>query len=65
MSKLARFIICMKGFWAKECKDSVKFTVKNYLPSNEKPLGEWNAKNGYFGFQNESVPLEFKKLLIY
>jgi Domain of Unknown Function (DUF1080). len=36
-------VICMNGLWAKECKDSVKFTVKKMLPSNEKPLGEWNS----------------------
>ena len=36
-------IICMNGLWAKECTDSVKFTVKKMLPSNEKPLGEWNS----------------------
>ncbi|HZK68607.1 MAG TPA: DUF1080 domain-containing protein [Paludibacter sp.] len=36
-------IICMNGLWAKECADSVKFTVKKLLPSNEKPLGEWNS----------------------
>lgn len=36
-------IICMNGLWAKECTDSVKFTVKKRLPSNEKPLGEWNS----------------------
>ena len=36
-------IICMNGLWAKECTDSVKFTVKKALPSNEKPLGEWNS----------------------
>ena len=35
-------IICMNGLWAKECTDSVKFTVKKLQPSNEKPLGEWN-----------------------
>ena len=35
-------IICMNGLWAKECTDSVKFTVKKMMPSNEKPLGEWN-----------------------
>jgi len=35
-------IICMNGLWAKECTDSVKFTVKKMQPSNEKPLGEWN-----------------------
>lgn len=35
-------IICMNGLWAKECTDSVKFTVKKIQPSNEKPLGEWN-----------------------
>ena len=36
-------IICMNGLWAKECTDSVKFTVKKLLPSNEKPMGEWNS----------------------
>ena len=36
-------IICMNGLWAKECTDSVKFTVKKSSPSNEKPLGEWNS----------------------
>lgn len=36
-------IICMNGLWAKECTDSVKFTVKKMQPSNEKPLGEWNS----------------------
>ncbi|MEI8086542.1 MAG: DUF1080 domain-containing protein [Paludibacter sp.] len=36
-------IICMNGLWAKECTDSVKFTVKKSLTSNEKPLGEWNS----------------------
>ena len=36
-------IICMNGLWAKECKDSVKFTVPKIKPSNEKPLGEWNS----------------------
>ncbi|MEI6556130.1 MAG: DUF1080 domain-containing protein [Paludibacter sp.] len=36
-------IICMNGLWAKECKDSVKFTVPKMNPSNEKPLGEWNS----------------------
>ncbi len=36
-------IICMNGLWAKECTDSVKFTVKKSLPSNEKPLAEWNS----------------------
>lgn len=36
-------IICMNGLWAKECTDSVKFTVKKSLASNEKPLGEWNS----------------------
>jgi hypothetical protein len=35
-------IICMNGLWAKECTDSVKFTVKKLQSSNEKPLGEWN-----------------------
>ena len=36
-------IICMNGLWAKECTDSVKFTVKKSLPSNEKPMEEWNS----------------------
>jgi hypothetical protein len=36
-------IICMNGLWAKECTDSVKFTVKKIQVSNEKPLGEWNS----------------------
>lgn len=36
-------IICMNGLWAKECTDSVKFTVTKQKPSNEKPLGEWNT----------------------
>lgn len=36
-------IICMNGLWAKECTDSVKFTVRKAQPSNEKPLGEWNS----------------------
>jgi len=35
-------IICMNGLWAKECKDTVKFTVNKMLASNEKALGEWN-----------------------
>jgi len=35
-------IICMNGLWAKECKDPVKFTVKKFQPSNEKPMGIWN-----------------------
>lgn len=44
-------IICMNGLWANECTDKVKFTVPKKKPSNEKPLGEWNAmkiisKNG-------------------
>ena len=44
-------IICMNGLWANECADKVKFTVPKMNPSNEKPLGEWNAmkiisKNG-------------------
>lgn len=42
-SDAAGDIICMNGLWAKECKDSVKFTVPKYLASNEKALGEWNA----------------------
>ncbi|MEI7501762.1 MAG: DUF1080 domain-containing protein [Paludibacter sp.] len=84
-------IICMNGLWAKECTDSVKFTVKKSMASNEKPLGEWNAMRiickkktmkvyingvlqnnisgltadkGFIGFQNEGVPLEFRKLEI-
>lgn len=36
-------IICMNGLWAKECKDSVKFTVPKMKTSNEKPLGQWNS----------------------
>lgn len=36
-------IICMNGLWAKECTDSVKFTVNKFKDSNEKPLGEWNS----------------------
>ncbi len=36
-------VICMNGLWAKECTDSVKFTVTKQKPSNEKPLGEWNT----------------------
>jgi len=36
-------IICMNGLWAKECTDSIKFTVKKKVSSNEKPLGEWNS----------------------
>lgn len=36
-------IICMNGLKAKECTDSVKFTVKKALASNEKTLGEWNS----------------------
>jgi hypothetical protein len=36
-------IICMNGLWAKECSDTIKFTVKKINPSNEKPLGEWNT----------------------
>ncbi|MDD3322241.1 MAG: DUF1080 domain-containing protein [Paludibacter sp.] len=36
-------IICMNGLWAKECTDSVKFTIAKKLPSNERPLGEWNS----------------------
>lgn len=36
-------IICMNGLWAKECKDSVKFTIPKLVASNEKPLGEWNS----------------------
>jgi len=44
-------IICMNGLWAKECTDTVKTTVLKMMPSNEKPLGEWNnmllkCKNG-------------------
>ena len=40
-------IICMNGLWAKECTDSVKFTVKKMTTSNEKPLGEWNIVDLY------------------
>jgi len=36
-------IICMSGLWARECTDSVKFTVKKMQKSNEKQLGEWNS----------------------
>ena len=36
-------IICMNGMWAKECTDTVKFTVKKMQASNEKPLREWNT----------------------
>lgn len=36
-------IICMNGLWAKECTDSVKFTVNKMNTSNEKALGEWNT----------------------
>jgi hypothetical protein len=36
-------IICMNGLWAKECTDSVKFTIPKMKPSNERPLGEWNS----------------------
>jgi len=36
-------IICMNGLWAKECTDSVKFSVNKMKPSNEKSLGEWNT----------------------
>jgi len=36
-------IICMNGLWAKECTDSVKFTLKKLRVSNEKPIGEWNS----------------------
>lgn len=35
-------IICMNGLWAKECTDSVKFTVAKKLDSNEKKPSEWN-----------------------
>ena len=42
-AKAAGDIICMNGLWAKECTDSVKFTVKKAQPSNEKPLGKWNS----------------------
>ncbi len=42
-AKAAGDIICMNGLWAKECTDSVKFTVKKVQASNEKPLGEWNS----------------------
>lgn len=36
-------IICMNGLWAKECTDTVKFTINKMHISNEKPLGEWNT----------------------
>ncbi len=36
-------IICMNGLWAKECTDSVKFTVNKLKPSNEKAVTEWNS----------------------
>ena len=36
-------IICMNGAWAKECTDSVKFTVNKFKTSNENPMGEWNS----------------------
>lgn len=36
-------IICMNGVWAKECTDSVKFTINKMHTSNEKALGEWNS----------------------
>lgn len=36
-------IICMNGLWAKECTDSVKFTIPKFQASNELPLGEWNT----------------------
>ncbi|MDR2840810.1 MAG: DUF1080 domain-containing protein, partial [Paludibacter sp.] len=36
-------ILCMSGVWAKECTDSVKFTVDKFKASNEKPVGEWNT----------------------
>lgn len=44
-------LICMNGLWATECTDTVKFTIPKMLPSNEKPVGEWNtmkviSKNG-------------------
>jgi hypothetical protein len=42
-SNAAGDIICMNGLWAKECTDSIKFTVLKMQPSNEKPLGEWNS----------------------
>jgi len=35
-------IICMNGLTAKECIDTVNFTVPKLQPSNEKPVGEWN-----------------------
>lgn len=42
-SDAAGDVICMNGLWAKECTDSVKFTIKKLQASNEKPLGEWNT----------------------
>jgi len=85
-------IICMNGLGAKECTDTLKFTVIKELPSNEKVVGEWNSmkvicknnslkvyvngklqnhiselnvKEGFIGFQNEGVPLEFRNLSIH
>lgn len=43
LANAAGDIICMNGLWAKECTDSVKYTVKKMNVSNEKTLGEWNA----------------------
>jgi hypothetical protein len=42
-SDAAGDMLCMNGLWAKECTDSVKFTIKKMQVSNEKPLGEWNS----------------------
>ncbi|HLP04168.1 MAG TPA: DUF1080 domain-containing protein [Paludibacter sp.] len=36
-------VICMNGLRAKECTDSVKFTVPKMKPTNEKTPGEWNS----------------------
>ena len=36
-------MLCLNGLWAKETTDSQMITVNKYKPSNEKPLGEWNA----------------------
>jgi len=36
-------IICMNGLSAKQCVDTVTYTVKKKLPSNERKLGEWNT----------------------
>ncbi len=35
-------IICMNGLKAKECTDTVKFTISKMSTSNENQVGEWN-----------------------